>query len=186
MVYTRLATALGCMVMLYTHAARCSEEQLLTAGRWTAATDAGSFEVYADAQGGRLAFILPAGSHHFILRASKDSAAYSARHTRATRYIVRRGMAGDARPKSGLWIGRPGIWAIAAPQQRGRRPVTDQILVERLERGLPSVAKVRNRRLSGESRISDPIHLSGPFIRPASSECEPRTSDYRNSVICIA
>jgi hypothetical protein len=71
--YTRLATVLGCMVMLHTYAARCSEEQLLTAGQWTAATDGGSFEVYANSLGGRLAFVLPAGSHHFIVRASKDS-----------------------------------------------------------------------------------------------------------------
>ena len=57
-----------------------------------------------------------------------------------------RPLVGDTRPNPGLWIGRPGIWAIAAPQQRGRRAVTDEILVERLERGLRSVTKVRNRR----------------------------------------
>ncbi len=62
-----------------------------------------------------------------------------------------RPLVGDARPNPGLWIGSPAICAIAPPQQRGRRAVTDKIIVKRLVRGLRSVTKVRNQRLSGES-----------------------------------
>jgi hypothetical protein len=37
----------------------------------------------------------------------------------------------------------PPFWAIAAPKQRGRRAVADEILVKRLERGLRSATKGR-------------------------------------------
>jgi hypothetical protein len=46
----------------------------------------------------------------------------------------------------------PAIWAIAAPQPKGRRAVTDEIFVKRLESGLRSATNGRNRQLSGESR----------------------------------
>jgi hypothetical protein len=40
-----------------------------------------------------------------------------------------------------LWIGRPVICAIAAPQERHRPAVTDEIPVKRFERGLRSATK---------------------------------------------
>ena len=49
--------------------------------------------------------------------------------------------------------GQPAILAIVAPQQRGRRAVTDEVLVKKLGKGYGRLGRGRNRRLSGEFLI---------------------------------
>jgi hypothetical protein len=60
---------------------------------------------------------------------------------------------GDARQNPASQIERPVTLAIAAPQQRERRIVTDAILVKTLQRRLRSAQNERNQGSSWESRL---------------------------------